>query len=70
MTAPDEVVTGQSWSVWVPARRQWLLAKVLRAENGQATLQFDSGYGISPSHDKLHADTSSMLSVTSLFRPL
>lgn len=70
MTAPDKVVAGQSWSVWVPARRQWLLARVLRAENGQATLQFDGGYGISASHDKVHADTSSMLSATSLFRPL
>jgi len=68
-TAPVNVTAGQSWSVWVPARRQWLLAHVLHEENGRAMLQFDSVYGISAGHDRIQADTRAMLSATSLFRP-
>lgn len=65
---PANVTIGQKWSVWSPSRRQWLLAVVVDRENGQATLKFDTRYGISASTEREKADESRMLAESSLFR--
>src|SRR5271154_1089996 len=58
---PTEVKLGQSWSVWVPGRRQWLLAKVIRRDAGRATLAYDARYGAGGGHDEQAADEVTML---------
>lgn len=65
---PTAVKIGQSWSVWVPARRQWLLAKVLRQEGGHVTLECDARYGAGRGHDEQVADEATMLAAPNLFR--
>ena len=42
----SEVIVGQEWSVFNAAWRQWLLAKVVRVEDGKATLEYDPRYEI------------------------
>ena len=42
---PSEIEIGQTWSIWVPGRRQWLLATVVRRDHGEAVLKFDPRYG-------------------------
>ena len=59
-------MTGQSWSAWVPARQQWLQAIVIHHAAGQATLKFDSRYGMH--EDEQRADPDTMLSNRNLFR--
>jgi hypothetical protein len=59
---------GQSWSIWVPGRRQWLLGKVIRRVDGRATLKYDPGYRIGTPHDEALADESTMLTAPNLFR--
>jgi hypothetical protein len=63
-----EVQLGQSWSVWVPGRQQWLLAKVTLREKGRATLVYDARYGAGVGHDHQQADEDIMLSAPNLFR--
>ena len=65
---PDDVMTGQSWSTWVPARQQWLLATVIHHGTGQATLKFDGRYGLRRGEDEQRADQATMLSNRNLFR--
>jgi hypothetical protein len=65
---PTEVKIGQSWSIWVPGRRQWLLATVTRRENGRATLAYDRRYGIVKGFDEQLADETTMLDASNLFR--
>jgi len=65
---PTEVKIGQSWSIWVPGRRQWLLATVTRQENGRATLAYDRRYGIVKGSDEQLADETTMLGAPNLFR--
>ena len=65
---PDDVMTGQSWSAWVPARQQWLQAIVIQHGAGQATLKFDSRYGMNGGEDEQRADPHTMLSNRNLFR--
>ncbi len=65
---PAEVKIGQNWSAWVPGRRQWLLAAVIRCEGGDVTLKFDSRYGLSKGYDEQRADETTMLTAPNLFR--
>lgn len=65
---PTTVTIGQRWSTWAPSRRQWLLSTVIRQEHGEATLKYDSRYGMSSSDDELKADETTMLATPSLFR--
>jgi hypothetical protein len=65
---PAAVEVGQNWSVWVPGRRQWLLATVTRRADGKATLKYDSRYRIGAGHDEYPADESTMLAAPNLFR--
>ena len=65
---PTDVKIGQSWSIWVPGRRQWLLATVIRRDNGQATLAYDHRYGLGKGLDQQLADESTMLDAFNLFR--
>ena len=62
------VEIGQNWSIWVPGRRQWLLAKVVRRQDGQATLKYDPRYHIGIGYDEQRADESTMLTAPNLFR--
>jgi hypothetical protein len=65
---PANVTIGQKWSTWVPGRQQWLLATVIRLENGQATLKYDSRYGMASGNDEQRADEATMLATSNLFR--
>lgn len=65
---PAEIITGQSWSAWVPARQQWLSAVVIQDASGQATLKFDARYGLPRGEDERQADHTTMLSNKSLYR--
>jgi len=65
---PPSVMIGQKWSVWSPSRRQWLLATVIGQEHGQATLKYDSGYGIAGTYNEQKVDEASMLAEPNLFR--
>lgn len=65
---PKSVEIGQSWSVWVPGRQQWLLAAVARQSNGQATLKYDIRYGMAVSDSEYVADETTMLTTSNLFR--
>lgn len=65
---PQDVTTGQSWSAWVPARQQWLLATVIQHTGGRATLKFDPRYGLHRGEDEHKTDHATMLSNTNLFR--
>jgi hypothetical protein len=65
---PTSIAIGQKWSVWLPGRQQWLLTTVIGREGGQATLKYDSRYGISASDDEQRADEATMLAASSLFR--
>ena len=67
-TMQANVEIGQNWSIWVPGRRQWLLGKVVRRLDGQATLKYDPGYHIESPYDEQRADESTMLTTTNLFR--
>jgi len=62
------VEIGQSWSVWVPGRRQWLLGTVIRRADGRATIKYDPRYAISTPDDADLADESTMLTARNLFR--
>lgn len=62
------VEIGQNWSLWVPSRRQWLLATVIRRDNGQATLKYDARYHLGAGYDEQHADENTMLTTSNLFR--
>jgi hypothetical protein len=70
MPIPQSVEIGQRWSIWVPGRRQWLLATVVRRADGQAALKYDARYGIGAKADEQSADESTMLTATNLFRLL
>jgi hypothetical protein len=65
---PTNVTIGQRWSAWVPGRQQWLLATVIRQEDGQATLKYDIRYGMGAGDDEQGADEAAMLVTRSLFR--
>ena len=65
---PAAVEVGQNWSVWVPGRRQWLLATVIYRSNGKATLKYDPRYRIGADRDECSADESTMLTAPNLFR--
>ena len=65
---PSEIEIGQSWSTWVPGRRQWLLTTVVRREAGEATLKFDPRSGIGKGYDEQMADENTMLTAPNLFR--
>lgn len=65
---PTSVTIGQKWSVWLPSRRQWLLTTVISREDGQATLKYDSHYGIGAGYDEERADEATMLTASNLFR--
>jgi hypothetical protein len=65
---PTAVKLGQTWSVWVPDRRQWLLSTVIRRENGCATLGYDTRHGAGQGHNRQDADESTMLAAPNLFR--
>jgi len=65
---PTSVAIDQKWSVWLPSRRQWLLTTVIRRENGQATLKYDSRYGLGAGYDEERADEAAMLATSNLFR--
>ena len=62
------VEIGQSWLIWVPSRRQWLLGKVIHRGGGQATLRYDPRYRIGSAYDERRADEGTMLSMPNLFR--
>jgi hypothetical protein len=62
------VAIGQKWSVWLPSRRQWLLATVIRREPGHAILKYDTRYGIAAGYDEEKADEDTMLTASNLFR--
>jgi len=59
---------GQRWAAWVPGRQQWLLATLIRQNNGRVTLQFDPRYGIRSGDDEREIDAQDLLSTPSLFR--
>ena len=65
---PPSVTIDQKWSVWSPSRRQWLLATVVGQEHGQATLRYNSGYGIAGSCNEQKVDEARMLAEPNLFR--
>jgi hypothetical protein len=65
---PSTIEIGQSWSTWVPARRQWLLATVIGRDNGEAILKFDARYGAGRGYDEQRADEITMLTASNLFR--
>lgn len=65
---PRTVEIGQHWSIWVPGRRQWLLAAVIQRAGGQATLQYDQRYRIGAGYNECRADESTMLGTPNLFR--
>ena len=67
-TLQASVEIGQSWSIWVPGRRQWLLGKVIRRSEGKATLKYDPRYLIGNGYDEQRFDESTMLTAQSLFR--
>jgi hypothetical protein len=62
------VEIGQNWSIWVPSRRQWLLGKVIRCADGQATLKYDARYKLGAGYEESMADESTMLTTPNLFR--
>ena len=63
-----DVAIGQNWATWVPGRRQWLLATVVRQKDGRATLKYDERYEISSGYDELTVDESTLLNEPNLFR--
>ena len=65
---PSTVEIGQTWSAWIPGRRQWLLVTVIRRDSGEAILKFDPRYGAGPGYDEQRADETTMLSAPNLFR--
>ena len=65
---PTDVETGQTWSTWVPGRRQWLLATVTSRRGGQATLLCDPRYGMGDAQGELTVDVVTMLTASNLFR--
>ena len=65
---PSNIEIGQTWSTWVPGRRQWLLATVVRRDNGEAVLKFDPRYGAGQGYDEQRADEITMLTAPNLFR--
>ncbi len=65
---PTNVTIGQKWSIWAPSRRQWMLTTVIGCEDGQATLKYDSRYGMGAGSDEERADEVAMLAASSLFR--
>ena len=65
---PTNVTIGQKWSVWTASRRQWLLSTVIRREDGQATLRYDSRYGMGTGQEEQRADEAAMLTQSNLFR--
>jgi hypothetical protein len=64
---PTTVAIGQQWSVWVPGRRQWLLATVIRRNDGRATLKYDARYEQSAGDDEQVVDEAAMLGSLNLF---
>ena len=65
---PQDISTGQTWSAWVPARQQWLLATVVAHDASRVTLKFDTRYGIRPGENEQRADLNDMLSNRNLYR--
>jgi hypothetical protein len=65
---PSSIEIGQHWSVWVPSRRQWLLATVIRHKDHNAILQYDTRYGVAQGQDEHVSDMTTMLGNTQLFR--
>ncbi len=65
---PTSVTIGQKWSVWLPSRRQWLLATVTSRDEGLATLKYDMRYKLGAGFDEERADEATMLSASNLFR--
>jgi len=65
---PPEIRIGQHWSIWVPGRRQWLLATVIGSKAGEATLKYDPRYGMGLGYDEQKADEGTMLTAPNLFR--
>jgi hypothetical protein len=65
---PTTVAIGQKWSVWTSGRQQWLLATVISRKAGQATLKYDTRYGVRVGDDEQVADEPTMLTTSNLFR--
>jgi hypothetical protein len=65
---PQDILIGQSWSAWVPARNQWLLVTVTAYSAGKATLRFDARYAIRVGENEKIADSTDMLSNRNLYR--
>ena len=65
---PSTIEIGQTWSAWVPGRRQWLLATVIRRDKGEAVLKFDPRYGAGQGYDEQRADETTMMTASNLFR--
>ena len=62
------VVVGQQWAMFNSARRQWLLARIVRLENGRATLKYDPRYDIEPPDNVCDVDALSLPSTPMQFR--
>ena len=65
---PPTVAIGQKWSVWTSGRQQWLLATVISRKAGQATLKYDSRYGVRVGYYEHIADESTIQTTSNLFR--
>ncbi len=68
LTMAAEVVINQHWALFNAARRQWLLATVVGLENDNATLKYDSGYGMQPPDNVSIIDVTSLLTTPMRFR--
>jgi len=64
----SEVIVGQQWSKFNTSWRQWLLAKVVRVENGKATLEYDPRYDISPPDNLCCEDVTALMAEPRQFR--
>jgi hypothetical protein len=64
---PATVTIGQKWSVWIPARQQWLLATVVGFERDLVRLKCDARYGMKHEGD-LKTGQDTMLENRNLFR--
>ncbi len=64
----SDVVVGQQWSMFNASWRQWLLAKVVRVENGKATLEYDPRYDIQPPDSFRSEEVTALLTEPRQFR--
>ena len=64
----SEVIVGQQWSKFNTSWRQWLLTKVVRLENGKATLEYDPRYDILPPDNLCCEDVIALMTEPRQFR--